>query len=94
MDKRETASFRATAGGEQEFGATPQEALNALMAQLAGNPTTPIVIWPYNHGDAFFSKAQQERLQDLKHRRDSLTEPERQEWEHLVEAAFNATINH
>jgi hypothetical protein len=93
MDKREAASFRATAGGEQEFGATPQEALNALMMRLAGNATTPIVIWPYNRGDAFFSQAQQDRLQELKNRRDSLTEAERQEWEHLVEAAFDATIS-
>lgn len=93
MDKRETASFRATAGGEQEFGTTPQEALNALMARLAGNATTPIVIWPYNQGDAFFTQAQQDRLQELKKRRETLTEAERQEWERLVEAAYDATIN-
>ncbi len=93
MDKREVASFRATGGGEQEFGATPQEALNALMTRLAGKATTPIIIWPYNLGDAFFSQTQQERLQDLKRRKETLTEAERQEWTHLVEAAFDATVS-
>ena len=93
MDKRQTASFRATAGGEQDFGATPQEALNSLMARLSGDAPTPIVIWPYNRGDAFFSEAQQNRLQELKNRREALSEAEQQEWERLVEASFDATIS-
>ena len=40
----------------------------------------------------FFSEAQQARLQELKGRRDTLTDAERQEWERLVEAAFDATV--
>jgi hypothetical protein len=93
MDRRQMAHFRVTAGDEQDFGATPQEALNALMTRLAGNAPTPIVILPYNQGDAFFTQAQQDRLQELKGRRESLTEVERQEWERLVEASFDATIS-
>lgn len=93
MDTRQTAFFRATSGSEQDFGATPQEALNSLMTRLSGNAPTPIVIWPYNRGDAFFSQAQQERLQELKSRRDTLSQAEKQEWELLVEASFDATIS-
>jgi hypothetical protein len=51
-----------------------------------------IVTWPYNQGDAFFTNAQQIRLQELKSRRDTLTQVEREEWEQLVEASFDATI--
>jgi hypothetical protein len=87
------AQFRATAGNQQEFGETPQEALNALMSRLPGDVSTPIVIWPYNRGDAFFTAEQQDRLQDLKRRRDTLTAAEREEWERLVDASFDATIS-
>ena len=93
MSLTETARFRATAGDQQDFGATPQEALNALLARLPGDAPTPIVIWPNNQGDAFFSDAEQARLQELKSRRDTLTATEREEWERLVEASFDATIS-
>jgi hypothetical protein len=92
MAQQEIAQFRATAGTEQAFGATPQEALNALMARLSNDTLMPIVIWPYNRGDAFFTEAQQNRLQELKSRHDTLTAEEREEWEQLVEASFDATI--
>ena len=92
MDTRQTASFRATTGSEQDFGATPQEALNALMTRLSVDALTPIVILPYNRGDAFFSEAQHDRLQELKSRRETLSKSEQREWEHLVEASFDATI--
>ena len=92
MSQQKSAQFRATAGTQQGFGATPQKALNALMASLTDDTPTPIVIWPYNRGDAFFSDAQQARLQELKSRRDTLTEAEQAEWESLVEASFDATI--
>src|SRR5947208_6181884 len=92
MEASETAGFRATAGDQQEFGATPQEALNALLARLSGDAQTPIVIWPYNRGDAFFSDAQQARLQELKSREGLLTRQERAELEELVAAAFDATL--
>jgi hypothetical protein len=92
MNPRETAQFRATAGTQQGFGETPQQALDALMLSLPDDTPPPIVIWPYNRGDAFFTDAQQARLQELKSRRDTLTEAEREEWERLMEASFDATI--
>jgi hypothetical protein len=92
MNQPETAQFRATAGTHQAFGATPQEALNALLSLLPDDALMPIVIWPYNRGDIFFTDAQQARLQELKSRRDRLTEAEREEWERLVEASFDATV--
>lgn len=65
MGQQETARFRAMAGAHQAFGATPQEALGALLAILPDDEATPIVIWPYNRSDAFFSDAQQARIQDV-----------------------------
>lgn len=88
----ETAQFRATAGEVQAIGETPRDALEALMKRLPSDIPTPIVIWPYNRGDEFFTNAQQERLQALKARRDNLTPNEQQEMEQLVEAIFAATI--
>jgi hypothetical protein len=92
MNPREDAQFRASAGEQQGFGATPQEALNALMSLLPNDAPTPIVIWPYNRGDAFFTEAQHARLQELKSRLERLSEAEREELERLVEASFDATI--
>ena len=92
MNVEETTQFRAVAGKEQGVGVTPQEALAALMSRLTDAPTTPIVIWPFNRADAFFTDTQQARLQELKSRHDTLTEVERAEWERLVEASFDATI--
>jgi hypothetical protein len=57
-----------------------------------GDSGQPIVIWPYNRGDAFFTNAQQMRMQDLKARRDSLTTVEGAELERLVAEAFDATV--
>ena len=92
MSHLETARFRATGGTLQGFGATPQEALAALMQCLPADVDTPIVIWPYNRGDAFFTDAQQGRLQELKGRRETLTAEERAELEELVAATFDATV--
>jgi hypothetical protein len=83
MSDRETAQFRATAGALQGFGGTPQEALAALMQRLCGAAPVPIVIWPYNHGDAFFTEEQQTRLQALKQRQETLTAEERAELEEM-----------
>jgi hypothetical protein len=88
----EIAQFRACAGEAQGFGATPREALDALMEHLPDDAPAPIVIWPFNRGDAFFTEAQQNRLRELKARRERLTAAEQEELEHLVEAAFDATI--
>lgn len=92
MSELSAAKFRATTGSLHGFGTTPQEALIALMQRLPGDAATPIVIWPYNRGDAFFTDAQQARLQELKIRRNSLTSEERTELESLVASAFDATV--
>ena len=93
MNRRDQAHFRATTGPAQGFGATPQEALTALMKSVPqGDASLPIVIWPYNRGDAFFTDRQQARMQDLKARREFLTTEERAELERLVAEAFDATV--
>ena len=86
------AQFRACAGEIQEFGKTPLEALTALMARLPEDTSTPIVIWPFNRGDAFFADTQQARLRELKARREILTPTEQAELEQLVATSFEATI--
>lgn len=88
----ENAQFRACAGEFQEFGKTPLEALTALMARLPEDSTTPIVIWPFNRGDAFFTLEQQTRLRELKSRRDALLLEEQRELEQLIASSFQATI--
>lgn len=88
----EDAQFRACAGEIQEFGRTPLEALTALMSRLPEDTSTPIVIWPFNRGDAFFTDAQQARLRELKTRREPLTQSEQAELEQLVATSFKATI--
>ncbi len=92
MGHLESARFRATTGPKEGFGTTPQEALNALMQHLSDNDYSPIVIWPYNLGDAYFTDAQQARLQELKSRQETLTAEERTELEGLIAASFDATI--
>ena len=89
---KEMARFRASAGSSQGLGETPSAALNDLLEHLSDAVHTPIVIWPYNLGDVHFTQNQQERLNELKTRRDTLTAGEQQEWERLVEASFNATV--
>jgi hypothetical protein len=92
MGDREMAKFRATAGPLQGFGGTPQQALADLLQHLPGEASVPIVIWPYNRGDLFFTEEQQARLQELKQRRDTLSAEEREELEGLIAAAFDATV--
>ena len=93
MNTYETARFRATTGPQEAFGATPQEAVTELMQQLPAGAFSPITIWPYNLGNAYFSDAQQARLQELKGHRETLTPEEYVELERLVEASFEATIS-
>lgn len=92
MNTYETARFRATTGPKEAFGETPQEAVTALMRQLPSDAFSPITIWPYNLGDAYFSEAQQSRLQNLKSCRAILTPEEYAELEGLVEASLKATV--
>ncbi len=89
---RDTAHYRATAASAQGFGESPQEALAALMRDLPADSLPPIVIWPYNRGDAFWTDAQQARLEDLRSRLARLTDPERAELDSLVGAAFDAAV--
>jgi hypothetical protein len=88
----ESAQFRATSSEYQAFGATPRQALDRLMRLLPPDASGPIIIWPFNRGDAFFTEAQQARLEELKSRSDRLTDLEREELDSLIEAAFDATI--
>lgn len=92
MNSQDTAKFRATTGHTQAFGVTPEEALSTLMQRLSRDAPAPIVIWPYNRGDAFFTDARQARLQDLKACQPPLTPDERAELEALVASAFDATL--
>ncbi len=92
MNLQESAKFRATTGPKEAFGRTPQDALNALMQHLSGDAFSPITIWPYNQGDAYFTDAQQARLQELKGRWETLTADEYAELEGLIEAALDATV--
>ena len=84
------SSYRATCGDEQGIGETPGEALASLLSRLSGEPESPIAIWPYNHGDRFFSAAQQARLEALKAKAQRTSE-EWEEMEQLVTAAFEAS---
>ena len=51
MDPRNTANFRAVAGDLEAFGATPADAVTALMQRLPQGAPGPIVIWPCNQSD-------------------------------------------
>ena len=70
----------------------PAEALNDLIGHLGDAVQTPIVIWPYNRGDQYWSEAEQQRLVELHSRMETLTVIEREGWEQLVEMSFDATI--
>ena len=91
-DLIETAQFRATVGKSQGLGRTPGEAVNNLLGHFGDAIPTPIVIWPYNRGDEYWSEAQQQRLLDLRSRSETLTLAEREEWEHLAEASLEAAV--
>ena len=92
MESIENARFLARAGMLHGFGKTPEEALAALMEYLDGELLAAIVILPVSRGDIFFSDAQQQRLQDLKGRLETLTAHERAALEELIAASFDATI--
>jgi hypothetical protein len=85
------SGYRATSGEKQGIGATPGEALSALLMQLSGEPELPITIWPFNRQDSFFSKEQQNRIKELKSRRNSLSDTEYSELENLIAASFEAS---
>ena len=88
----ETAQFCATIGKNRGLGSTPGQALSNLLRHLGNVVPTPIVIWPYNRGDEYWSEAQQQQMADLRSRMETLTAAEREEWEMLAEKSFDATI--
>lgn len=92
MSQLANAKFRATTGTTEAFGTTSQEALDALIQRLSGDSFSPIFIWPYNLGDAYFTDAQQAKLQDLKSRQETLIAEEHAEWEELIGAALDAAV--
>lgn len=92
MDQQVESGFRATTGPLQEFGATPQEALAALMRHLSPDEATTIMILPFNRGDIHFTEAQQARLQELKAHQPALSMAEQKEMDQLIAASFDATI--
>jgi hypothetical protein len=92
MNQLSEAQFRATSGDAQAFGATPQQALKSLLHALPVDTPQPIVIWPFNRGDAFFTEAQQSRLVELREL-PTRTRSEHDELLSLIEAAFDATIH-
>ena len=91
MSSLESAQFRAVAGDTQGFGATPNEALDALVTMFP-DFGMPIIILPFNRGDVFFTQAQHDRLQELKASRTARTADETRELDHLIEAEFEASV--
>jgi hypothetical protein len=89
---QETAQFRATVGNSQGLGRTPGEAVNNLLGHFGDAVPTPIVIWPYNRGDEYWSEAQQHRLLDLRARSVTLTVAEQEEWKRLAESSLEAAV--
>lgn len=92
MNTDETARFRATTGPQEAFGEMPQGAVTALMQQFPSDAFSPVTVWPYNLGDAYFSDAQQARLHELKICRATLMPEEYAELEGLVGASLKATV--
>lgn len=84
--------FRASAGKTQGIGSTPGEALNDLLGRLGDAVRIPIVIRPFNRGDQYFTEAEQQRLVALRSRLEELMPAEREEWEQLVAASFDARM--
>jgi len=86
----ETAKYRAVSGASHAFGRTPEEAVHVLMKCLPEQLPAPIVIWPFNVGDTFFSDEQINRLRELREK-NKLSREERCELEELIDASFEAS---
>jgi hypothetical protein len=63
--QRGEIAYRAIAGDHQPQGRTAGEALDALTAQLPDSAKGTLVVVQNHQPDAFFTPAQQERLQEL-----------------------------
>jgi hypothetical protein len=91
------ASYRAIAGKAQASGKTAGEALDALTAQLPDSEAGTLVVVQHRRPDAFFTAAQQQRLEDLmgrwraaRDRGTALPAEEQAELHALVEAELRA----
>jgi hypothetical protein len=84
--------FQATSGNHFAVGRTMGEALDALLQDWEGEAKPTAILIQRFLPDAFFTKAQGDRMQDLMARRDSLTAAERTEFEALIDAELDATI--
>jgi hypothetical protein len=84
--------FRAIAGKRQSVGRTMGEALDALAEPSGDEIEEATVLIQRFLPDAYFTKAQHLRMQDLLARRCMLTEEERAEMESLVDAELDATF--
>ncbi len=85
--------FRAVAGPRQAVGRTMGEALDALTADWPDGDAPPAAVFIQRFApDAFFSAAQQKRLESLLASRDALSPDERRELEGLIDAELDATV--
>jgi hypothetical protein len=96
----ESTNYRAIAGLKQATGKTAGEALDALTSQLSDSESNTLVVVQQRRPDRFFTKLQQERLQDLMTRwklaRDAgnaLSDKEQAELEALVNEELHAAAN-
>jgi len=84
--------FRAISGRHQSVGKTMGEALDALAAQMEESDTAALVLIQKRVPDRFFTAAQHDRMENLRSRRETITDAERAEWEELVNAELDATV--
>lgn len=94
LTENETSAvrFRAVAGKYQSVGSTPEEALNALLAQEGGVIDSSAILIQRFVPDAYFTQAQFDRMQELLARQKDLTEQENSELDDLIDAELEATI--
>lgn len=94
-----STKFLAVAGSKQSSGKTAGEALDAITAQLDEPVASTLIVVQHACHDPFFTRAQQERLQDLMVRwrqaRDAgtiLSAPEQAELDALVQAELEGAM--
>jgi hypothetical protein len=90
-------TYRAVAGKRESVGRSAGEALDALTSQLSEDEAGMLVVIQNLRPDAFFTAAQQQRLEELmsrwriaRDRGDSLAAEEQVELESLVDAELDA----
>ena len=89
--------YRALAGERESVGRSAGEALDALTSQLSDDESGMLVVIQNLRPDAFFTAAQQQRLEELVSRwrtardsGDSLAEEEQAELQSLIDDELNA----